>query len=84
MSLTARFTFLELRDGYACGWCSVADDRLFLQPHPGSHSKVRVYNYPGDVDVVGQVIGVAMFLESRNRRYSRTRNKAINVSKSVR
>ena len=64
--------FLELRDGYACGWCSLADDRLMIQPHPASHSKVRVHAYPGDVDVVGQVIGVAMLLESRNRQHSRT------------
>ncbi|MBZ5620387.1 MAG: helix-turn-helix domain-containing protein [Acidobacteriia bacterium] len=64
--------FLEQREGYVCGWCTLGDGRLLLQPHPASQAKVRVYSYPGDIDVVGQVIGVAMLLESRKHRHSRT------------
>jgi transcriptional regulator with XRE-family HTH domain len=64
--------FLELRDGYQCGWCMLAGDRLLVQPHPASHAKVRVYGYPGDVDIIGQVVGVAMLLETRKRRRSRS------------
>jgi transcriptional regulator with XRE-family HTH domain len=64
--------FLEHREGYECGWCTLANDRLLVQPHPASHAKVRVYGYPGDVDIIGQVVGVAMILESRNRRHSRS------------
>ncbi|HTS26235.1 MAG TPA: helix-turn-helix transcriptional regulator [Bryobacteraceae bacterium] len=60
--------FLERRDGYECGWCTVAGDRLLVQPHPSSPAKVRVYAYPGDVDVIGQVVGVAMLLTPRLRR----------------
>ena len=63
--------FLERREGYECGWCTLADGRLLVQPHPASPAKVRVYGYPGDVDVIGQVVGVAMLLESCNRRPSR-------------
>jgi transcriptional regulator with XRE-family HTH domain len=59
--------FLERRDGYECGWCTVVEDRLLVQPHPASPTKVRIYGYPGDIDVIGQVVGVAMLLESRSR-----------------
>jgi len=64
--------FLEHREGYECGWCTLADDRLMVQPHPASQAKVRVYGYPGEVDVVGQVVGVAMLFEPRNYRSSRS------------
>jgi transcriptional regulator with XRE-family HTH domain len=59
--------FLERRDGYECGWCTRKDDRLLVHPHPSSPSQVRVYAYPGDVDVAGQVVGVSMLLGPRNR-----------------
>jgi transcriptional regulator with XRE-family HTH domain len=61
--------FLERRDGYECGWCMLAEDRLVVQPHPASQAQVRFYGYPGDVDVIGQVVGVAMLLEPRKRRH---------------
>lgn len=64
--------FLERRDGYECGWCAVADGHLVVQPHPASTAKVRDYKYPGDIDIIGQVVGVAMLLESRKPRCSRT------------
>jgi transcriptional regulator with XRE-family HTH domain len=64
--------FLERREGYECGWCTVTEDRLLVQPHPASPAKARVYGYPGDIDVVGQVIGVAMLFEQRKHRHSRS------------
>ncbi|MBI1352961.1 MAG: hypothetical protein GC160_01355 [Acidobacteria bacterium] len=54
--------FLEMRDGFACCWCSLAGDHLILQPHPGSPCSPELLRYPQDVDVVGQVVGVAMQL----------------------
>ncbi len=61
--------FFELRDGYACGWCTLTDNRLVLQPHPASLCKPVVYLYPSEIDVVGQVVGVAMRLpQGRKRR----------------
>lgn len=56
--------FLELREGYACSWCSTAGDQLILQPHPASGLSAQVLN-ARDVTVVGQVVGVAMQLEVR-------------------
>jgi transcriptional regulator with XRE-family HTH domain len=64
--------FLERRDGYECGWCILTDERLLVQPHPASQSKVHVYGYPGDVDIVGQVVGVAMLLEPPRSRPPRS------------
>ena len=55
--------FFELRDGYACCWCNLTDKHLILQPHPGSPSKPIVLSYDTDVDVLGQVVGVAMRLD---------------------
>ena len=57
--------FFELRDGYACSFCNVSGDRLILQPHSGSPSEPRVLAYPADVDVIGQVVGVAMHLQAQ-------------------
>lgn len=63
--------FLEHRSGWACGWCSVSEDRLILQPHPGSNCDPTIYQYPAEIEVIGQVTGVAMRLDQGKRRRSR-------------
>ena len=63
--------FLEHRDGYRVGWCNLAGARLMLLPHPASQQPPAVFEY-SDVDVIGQVAGVAMLLESRKRRHARS------------
>ena len=63
--------FLEHRGGYLCGWCSLAGGQLLLQPHPSSQQPVRAFEYPAEIDVIGQVTGVAMTLESKKRRHAR-------------
>jgi transcriptional regulator with XRE-family HTH domain len=64
--------FLELRSGYACAWCSLREERLVLQPHPASPCEPEVYVYPEEIEVIGQVTGVAMSLDRSKRRRSRT------------
>ncbi|MEZ5366341.1 MAG: helix-turn-helix transcriptional regulator [Bryobacterales bacterium] len=54
--------FLELRGGYACCWCNRSGDQLFLQPHHGSPDPPEIVSFSRDVDVIGQVVGVAMHL----------------------
>lgn len=49
--------FVELRDGYACGWCELEDNRLLIIPHQSSALKVRGFNYPRDAEIVGRVVG---------------------------
>lgn len=64
--------FFEHRQGYACAWCSMQGDKLVLQPHPASGEAAEVYNYPQDIDVIGQVVGVAMRLDPARRRRVRS------------
>jgi transcriptional regulator with XRE-family HTH domain len=59
---------LETRNGLRCGWCRLQAGHLALQPHPLSPEPVRLYRYPGEVDVVGQVVGVTMQLGMKNQR----------------
>lgn len=56
--------FLEHRQGFACGWCTLTEGRLVVIPHPASFEIPRVYAYPSDIEVIGQVTGVAMRLEA--------------------
>ena len=51
--------FLDIRTGYACGWCEIRDGVLTLIPHPDSGEPVRTFRYPSEVDVVGRVTGIA-------------------------
>lgn len=64
--------FLEHRLGYVCGWCSLADGELIVLPHPASHQSPRVFTYPAEIDVIGQVTGVAMRLDPGRRRRTRS------------
>ena len=63
--------FLEHRDGYRCGWCTAYEDRILVQPHPSSLQKPGWYP-AGEIDVIGQVTGVAMLLEQSKRRRARS------------
>ncbi len=64
--------FLEHRQRYICGWCALAGGRLVVQPHPASHCLPESFAFPTEIDVLGQVIAVAMPLESKRRRAART------------
>lgn len=55
--------FLEHRNGYRCAWCSLSGEKLILLPHPASSCSAEVYDYPKEIEIVGQVIGVAMSLD---------------------
>ncbi|HZU23020.1 MAG TPA: helix-turn-helix transcriptional regulator [Terriglobales bacterium] len=55
--------FVETREGFTCCWCEEHGDRLLLQPHPLSPASTRLLHRPGEVDVIGQVVGVAMRLD---------------------
>ena len=64
--------FLEHRGGYACGWCNLQNDQLVLQPHPASMCSPQVYDFTKDIDVIGQVTGLAMRLDQGHRRRMRS------------
>jgi transcriptional regulator with XRE-family HTH domain len=52
--------FLEHRNGYALGWCSLEEGRLIQFSHSSSQMSPQVFEFPQDVDVIGQVTAVAM------------------------
>jgi transcriptional regulator with XRE-family HTH domain len=60
--------FLEHRKGFVFGWCVLNGKQLVLQPHPASPCSPAVYSYPEEIDVIGQVSGVAMMLDQGRRR----------------
>lgn len=64
--------FLERRDGYMCGWCSLTGGKMVVQPHPSSGQTVAIFEFPREIEVIGQVIGVAMPLDARQRRRVRS------------
>jgi hypothetical protein len=64
--------FLEHREGYACGWVSLKEGQLILQPHPASQCDPEAFLYPQEIEVIGQVTGVAMSLETPARRFRRS------------
>ncbi len=56
--------FLETHDGYRCGWCSGGRGKLIYQPHPASEQAPEIFP-ASEVDIIGQVTGVAMRLEQK-------------------
>jgi hypothetical protein len=64
--------FVEHRTGYYCAWCMEnSDGNVVLQPHPASQSNPVFYE-AGDIDVIGQVTGVAMRLDQGKKRRARS------------
>ena len=52
--------FLDIRNGYACGWCELVEDKLVLLAHPLSPVKTRIFVFQKEAEIIGQVTGVAM------------------------
>ena len=63
--------FFETRDGYACSWCTQREKKLILQPHPASNYDPRSLDYPGEIEVIGQVTAVAMTIDPTGRNRQR-------------
>jgi transcriptional regulator with XRE-family HTH domain len=58
--------FVELRNGYRCGWCQVEGSRLTVIPHPVSNVPVQSFSLTTEAEILGQVVGVAMRLAPPN------------------
>jgi hypothetical protein len=50
--------FVEVRDGYRCGWFHQEGTRLVMQPHPLSHCMPETWRVPEEAEIVGRVTGV--------------------------
>lgn len=55
--------FLELREGYRLGWCTERAGTLIVQPHSSGPIPAEVFKFPGEVEVLGQIVGVAMRMD---------------------
>jgi hypothetical protein len=55
---------VDTRRSYTCSWCQLEDGHLILQSHPLSSACPRVLRYPSEAEVIGQVVGLAMRLDS--------------------
>lgn len=62
--------FLEHRDGYRCGWCTLVGERMLVHPHPASQQEPQIFAFPTEIEVVGQVVGMATVFDVRKRRPS--------------
>ncbi len=54
--------FVELHDGYRCGWFHKNRKQLTMQPHTLSHCAPESWQTPDDAEVVGKVVGMATYL----------------------
>jgi hypothetical protein len=50
--------FVDVRDGYRCGWFHQDRERLTMQPHPLSRCAPESWRLPEGADIVGRVVGV--------------------------
>jgi len=63
--------FLEHRHAFYCRWCGLKDGVISLLPDPSSDSAVLTFPV-GEIEVLGQVIGIAMSLDPERRRRTRS------------
>jgi hypothetical protein len=63
--------FLEHRDGFYCRWCSLTDGILSLIPDPASEAPILSFKCPEEIEVVGQVVGLAISLDHEPPRRNR-------------
>ena len=62
--------FLEHRAGFKCGWCSQNSKHLIVLPHSTSEESPVLYEFPGEVEVIGQVVGIVMRLDQARKRHT--------------
>jgi transcriptional regulator with XRE-family HTH domain len=55
--------FIEHRNGFRCGWCSERRGLLIVQTHSSSRVPAEAFQFPGEVEIIGQVVAVAMRLD---------------------
>ena len=64
--------FLEHRDGFYCRWCSLKDGVISLISDPASEYPILNFRFPEEIDVIGQVVGLAISLDPEKRRRIRS------------
>lgn len=52
--------FVDVRNGYRCGWFQKRGQTLVFQPHPLSRCLQESWKVPGEAEIIGRVVGVVM------------------------
>lgn len=61
--------FIQTREEFFCTWCKIDEyGRLLIQPHPLSPATPRVFRFPQEAEIIGQVVGIAMRLDEPLKR----------------
>ena len=63
--------FVEHRDGFRCGWCTEQAGILVVLSHASSNVEPEIFRVPGEAEIIGQIVGVAMRLDLGKRRHTR-------------
>lgn len=50
--------FVDVRDGYRCGWFHQDGQKLVMQPHPLSHCLPEAWRMPEEAEIIGRVAGI--------------------------
>lgn len=50
--------FVDVRNGYRCGWFHKQGNRIVMQPHPLSRCLPEGWRIPEEAEVVGKIVGV--------------------------
>jgi transcriptional regulator with XRE-family HTH domain len=53
--------FVEIRNGYRCGWFQKEKSRLIMQPHTLSRCAPESWLTPDEAEIVGQVVGIVTY-----------------------
>ncbi len=64
--------FIEHRNGFRCGWCAERNGSLIVMAHAASQLAPEVFRFPGEADVIGQVVAVAMRMDPAKQRHTRS------------
>jgi transcriptional regulator with XRE-family HTH domain len=62
--------FLEHRNRFYCSWCSENGEEIILESHPSSYVAPEIFRYPSEVEILGQVVGVAKRMDLGKRRHT--------------
>ena len=61
---------VEHRTGFRCGWCTEQNGVLIVMAHSASQLPPDVFRVPGEAEVIGQIVAVAMRLDPAKRRHT--------------
>jgi hypothetical protein len=59
--------FVELHEGYRCGWFQQEGTQLAMQPHPLSRCMPESWKTPDEAEIVGRVVSVLSRLPVRSK-----------------